>query len=93
MPPPSQPQATKRPQTIEQAIYAITKAIQAEMKPISALATMATDPRHPSPLDLMVQLLETVVSGQNQTREQVEAILARLDEPQIKKAIKEAVTD
>lgn len=84
-------QINQRPQpTIQEATYQLLRQLAHQMEPISQLAK-ASSPNETDPMDTVIQLLRQVVGGIKQVHTRLENLEARLDDPAVVKAIKQAV--
>jgi hypothetical protein len=82
----------QRKRTIHEATYALLKRLSQQMEPVTLLAQQTSPlPDEPHPMDTMIDLLQQLVGGIEQVHLRLENLEARLDDPAVVKAIKDAV--
>jgi hypothetical protein len=85
-------QSNQQPrQNVHQATYRLLRQLAQQMEPVAKLAQETSLPGEPHPMDLVIRLLQQVVGGIEQVHSRLESLEARLDEPAVTKAIKNAV--
>jgi len=85
-------EANQQPKrTIHQATYSLLKRLSEKMEPVSKLVLDTEAPDQPHPMDIMIDLLSQTVEGIDRVHVRLENLEARLDEPAVVKALKDAI--
>ena len=84
-------QGNQPTRTIHQATYSLLKRLSEKMEPVSKLVLDTEAPDQPHPMDIMIDLLSQTVEGIERVHVRLENLEARLDEPAVVKALKDAI--
>jgi hypothetical protein len=80
-----------RKRTIHEATYSLLKQLSEQMEPVTLLAQQTSpSSEEPHPMDTMIDLLRQLVGGIEQVQLRLENLEARLDDPAVVRAIKDA---
>jgi hypothetical protein len=81
----------QRKPTIHEAILANTRSLKSQLAPLASLAQSAMNPNQPSPTDLMLDLLQQILTAIEQLRQENEVRAAKADDAAIAAAIKQVL--